>query len=107
MERVQTAPAPGTAAPGAEGQQRRGAARTRGARALTSASRKAPNDREIAVRRGELLSQAGRLDEASSVLNAVLKHRFHPAAAAELGFVKLRQNQSADAMRLLRAALAR
>ena len=75
--------------------------------ALTSASRKAPNDREIAVRRGELLSQAGRLDEASSVLNAVLKHRFHPAAAAELGFVKLRQNQSADAMRLLRAALAR
>ncbi len=75
--------------------------------ALTSASRKAPNDREIAVRRGELLSQAGRLDEASSVLNAVLKHRFHPGAAAELGFVKLRQNQSADAMRLLKAALAR
>jgi len=75
--------------------------------ALTSASRKAPNDREIAVRRGELLSQAGRLDEASGVLNAVLKHRFHPGAAAELGFVKLRQNQSADAMRLLRAALNR
>src|SRR4029079_10198432 len=75
--------------------------------ALTSASRKAPNDREIAVRRGELLSQAGRLDEASTVLNAVLRHRFPPAAAAELGFVKLRQNQSADAMRLLRAALAR
>ena len=71
--------------------------------ALTSASRKAPNDREIAVRRGELLSQAGRLDEASAVLNAVLRHRFHPGAAAELGFVKLRQNQSADAMRLLRA----
>ena len=75
--------------------------------ALTSASRKAPNDREIAVRRGELLSQAGRLDEASGVLNAVLRHRFHPGAAAELGFVKLRQNQSADAMRLLKAALAR
>jgi eukaryotic-like serine/threonine-protein kinase len=75
--------------------------------ALTSASRKAPNDREIAVRRGELLSQAGRLDEASSVLNAVLRHRFHPGAAAELGFVKLRQNQSTDAMRLLRASLAR
>ena len=75
--------------------------------ALTSASRKAPNDREIAVRRGELLSQAGRLDDASGVLNAVLKHRFHPGAAAELGFVKLRQNQSAEAMRLLKAALAR
>ena len=55
--------------------------------ALTSASRKAPNDREIAVRRGELLSQAGRLDEASGVLNTVLKHRFHPGAAAELGYV--------------------
>ena len=75
--------------------------------ALTSASRKAPNDREIAVRRGELLSQAGRLDEASTVLNAVLRHRFHPGAAAELGFVKLRQNQPSDAMRLLRASLAR
>jgi len=75
--------------------------------ALTSASRKAPNDREIAVRRGELLSQAGRLDEASAVLNGVLKHRFHPGAAAELGFVKMRQNQSAEAMRLLRAALNR
>jgi Flp pilus assembly protein TadD len=75
--------------------------------ALTSASRKAPNDREIAVRRGELLSQAGRLDEASAVLNAVLKHRFHPGAAAELGFVKMRLNQPADAMRLLRAALSR
>ena len=75
--------------------------------ALTSASKKAPNDREIAVRRGELLSQAGRLDEASTVLNAVLRHRFHPGAAAELGFVKMRQNQPGDAMRLLRASLAR
>jgi hypothetical protein len=36
------------------------------------------------------------------VLNAVLKHRFHPGAAAELGFVKLRQDQSAEAMRLFR-----
>jgi Flp pilus assembly protein TadD len=75
--------------------------------ALTSASRKAPNDREIAVRRGELLSQAGRLDEASGVLSAVLKHRFRPGAAAELGFVKMRQNQSTEAMRLLRASLSR
>jgi serine/threonine protein kinase/tetratricopeptide (TPR) repeat protein len=75
--------------------------------ALTAASRKAPGDREIAVRRGELLSQAGRLDEASTVLNGVLKKRFHPSAAAELGFVKLRQNQPAEGARLLRAALAR
>jgi serine/threonine protein kinase/Flp pilus assembly protein TadD len=75
--------------------------------ALTSASRKAPNDREIAVRRGELLSQAGRLDEASAVLGSVLRKRFHPGAAAELGFVKLRQNQPAEAVRLLRDALRR
>ena len=75
--------------------------------ALTSASRKAPNDREIAVRRGELLSQAGRLDEASAVLGGVLKKRFHPGAAAELGFVKLRQNQPAEAAKLLRDALRR
>jgi serine/threonine protein kinase/Flp pilus assembly protein TadD len=75
--------------------------------ALTSASRKAPNDREIAVRRGELLSQAGRLDEASAVLGSVLKRRFHAGAAAELGFVKLRQNQPAEAARLLRDALRR
>src|SRR6516165_5338842 len=75
--------------------------------ALTAASRKAPNDREIAVRRGELLSQAGRLDEASAVLGGVLKKRFHPGAAAELGFVKLRQNQPAEAAKLLRDALRR
>ena len=75
--------------------------------ALTSAGRKAPNDREIAVRRGELLSQAGRLEEAASALNAVLRHRFHPGAAAELGFVRMRQNQPGEAMRLLRAALNR
>jgi serine/threonine protein kinase/Flp pilus assembly protein TadD len=75
--------------------------------ALTAASRKAPGDREIAVRRGELLSQAGRLDEASTVLNGVLKRHFHPGAAAELGFVKLRQNQPTEGARLLRSALAR
>jgi eukaryotic-like serine/threonine-protein kinase len=75
--------------------------------ALTSASRKAPNDREIAVRRGELLSQAGRLDEASAILGGVLRKRFHAGAAAELGFVKLRQNQPAEAAKLLRDALRR
>jgi Flp pilus assembly protein TadD len=41
------------------------------------------------------------------VLNAVLKHRFHAGAAAELGFVKMRLNQPAEAMRLLRASLAK
>jgi eukaryotic-like serine/threonine-protein kinase len=75
--------------------------------ALNAAARKAPGDRDIALRRGELLSQMGRLDEAASVLNGVLKKRFQPGAAAELGFVRLRQNQPQEALRLVRAALAK
>jgi eukaryotic-like serine/threonine-protein kinase len=75
--------------------------------ALNGAARKAPADRDVALRRGELLSQLGRLDEAAVVLNSVLKKRFHPGAAAELGFVRLRQNQPQEAQRLLKAALAK
>jgi eukaryotic-like serine/threonine-protein kinase len=75
--------------------------------ALNSAARKAPGDRDVALRRGELLSQLGRLDEAAVVLNGVLKKRFQPRAAAELGFVRLRQNQPQEALRLLRAALSK
>jgi Flp pilus assembly protein TadD len=75
--------------------------------ALNGAARKAPADRDVALRRGELLSQLGRLDEAAVVLNGLLKKRFHPGAAAELGFVRLRQNQPQEATRLLRAALGK
>ena len=75
--------------------------------ALNGAARKAPQDRDVALRRGELLSQMGRLDEAALVLNGILKKRFHPGAAAELGFVRLRQNQPPEAVRLLKAALAK
>jgi eukaryotic-like serine/threonine-protein kinase len=75
--------------------------------ALNGAARKAPTDRDVALRRGELLSQLGRLDEAALVLNTVLKKRFQPGAAAELGFVRLRQNQPQEASRLLKAALAK
>ena len=75
--------------------------------ALNTAARKAPADRDVALRRGELLSQLGRLDEAAVVLNGVLRKRFQPGAAAELGFVRLRQNQPQEAMRLLKAALAK
>ena len=74
---------------------------------LNAATRKAPGDRDIALRRGELLSQMGRLDEAAVALNAVLKKRFHPGAAAELGFVRLRQNQPQEALRLVKAALGK
>jgi eukaryotic-like serine/threonine-protein kinase len=75
--------------------------------ALNAAARKAPGDRDISLRRGELLSQMGRLDEAAGMLNGVLKKRFQPGAAAELGFVRLRQNQPQEALRLVRAALAK
>jgi serine/threonine protein kinase/Flp pilus assembly protein TadD len=75
--------------------------------ALNGAARKAPADRDVALRRGELLSQLGRLDEAAVMLNSVLKKRFQPGAAAELGFVRLRQNQPQEASRLLKAALAK
>lgn len=75
--------------------------------ALNGAARKAPADRDVALRRGELLSQLGRLDEAAVALNSVLKKRFQPGAAAELGFVRLRQNQPQEASRLLKAALAK
>jgi eukaryotic-like serine/threonine-protein kinase len=75
--------------------------------AINSAARKAPGDRDILLRRGELLSQMGRLDESAALLNGVLKRRFHPGAAAELGFVRLRQNQPQEALRLVRAALAK
>ena len=75
--------------------------------ALNGAARKAPADRDVALRRGELLSQMGRLDEAAVVLNGVLKKHFHPGAAAELGFVRLRQHLPQEATRLLRAALAK
>jgi len=75
--------------------------------ALNAAARKAPSDRDVALRRGELLSQLGRLDEAAVVLNGVLRKRFQPDAAAELGFVRLRQHQPQEAARLLKAALAK
>jgi Flp pilus assembly protein TadD len=75
--------------------------------ALNAAARKAPQDRDVALRRGELLSQMGRLDEAAQALNSILKKRFHPGAAAELGFVRLRQNQPQEALRLLKAALGK
>ena len=73
--------------------------------ALTQAAKKNPSSREIAAQRGYLLSQAGRLDEASTALNSFLQKRYDASAAAELAFVRFRQNQSKEALVLLRRAL--
>jgi serine/threonine protein kinase/Flp pilus assembly protein TadD len=71
----------------------------------TRAARKNPQDAHILSRRGYWLSQSGRLDEASEVLNQVLKRRFDPEAAAELGFVLSRKEQTIEALKLLARAV--
>jgi tetratricopeptide (TPR) repeat protein len=72
--------------------------------ALSRATKKQPS-RSLAARRGYLLSQLGRLDEASEALGQLLAKRFDPDAAAELGFVRYRQNQLPEATKLLQRVL--
>ncbi len=91
-------PAPGRPAPDA-GRRRRGCWRPSPGQP-EGAQR--PGDRRAPGRAAE----PGRAARRSlGGARPVLKKRFHPGAAAELGFVKLRQNQPAEAMRLLRDAL--
>jgi serine/threonine protein kinase/tetratricopeptide (TPR) repeat protein len=73
--------------------------------AIGRSLKKRPNSTALLARNGYLLSQAGRLDEASEVLVAVLQKKFDPESAAELGFVRLRQKETADAIVWLRRAL--
>jgi serine/threonine protein kinase/Flp pilus assembly protein TadD len=72
--------------------------------ALAKAAKKQPS-RSLTARRGYLLSQSGRLDEASDTLSQLLAKRFDPDAAAELAFVRFRQNQLPEATALLKRAL--
>jgi Flp pilus assembly protein TadD len=72
--------------------------------AWTRAARKKPSAVEYAERQGYWLSQAGQLDEAAAVLQGALAKRYAPEAAAELGFVRFRQNQREEALSLLRKA---
>ena len=72
--------------------------------ALARAAKKQPS-RQLTARRGYLLSQSGRLDEASDTLGQLLAKRFDPDAAAELAFVRYRQNQLPEATSLLKKAL--
>jgi serine/threonine protein kinase/Flp pilus assembly protein TadD len=71
---------------------------------LAKAAKKQPS-RQLTARRGYLLSQSGRLDEASDTLGQLLAKRFDPDAAAELAFVRYRQNQLPEAISLLKKAL--
>ncbi len=73
--------------------------------AVSRASAKQPGSSELAARRGYLLSQAGKLDEAAEALQAVLAKRNDAASAAELAFVRFRQNQPDEALGLLKRAL--
>ena len=70
----------------------------------TRAIKKRPST-ELQIRQGYLLSQAGRLEEASKVLMAVLAKDFDAAAGAELAFVRFRQKNFDDAAVLLKKAL--
>jgi Flp pilus assembly protein TadD len=79
--------------------------------ALAQAVKKRAHDRAVLRRRALLLSQANRLDEAEAALGALLQKKYDPEVAAELGFVKLRQDHGGEELRdsiaLLRKALRR
>jgi serine/threonine protein kinase/Flp pilus assembly protein TadD len=73
--------------------------------ALSKAYEKRPRDPQIAPRYGMLLSQGGKLDEASEVLGAWTKDHNDAEALAELAFVRYRQERVDDAAALLKRAL--
>ncbi len=73
--------------------------------ALSKAYEKRPRDPQIAPRYGLLLSQGGKLDEASDVLGAWTKDHNDAEALAELAFVRYRQERVDDAAALLKRAL--
>lgn len=73
--------------------------------ALGQALKKSPGSRVVLARKGYLLSQNGRLDEAATVLSELLQGGFEPASAAELAFVRFRQEKTEEAAGLLKKAL--
>ncbi|RKH51237.1 serine/threonine-protein kinase [Corallococcus llansteffanensis] len=73
--------------------------------ALAKAYAQAPGSAQVAPRYGQLLSQGGRLDEASTVLSTWTRQHDDAAAIAELGFVRFRQEKLDDAVSLLKRAL--
>lgn len=75
--------------------------------ALKDAREKGSEELQLLFKLGYLESQAGRLDDAEATLKDGLGRKFDPSAAAELAFVKFRQEQSGEALRLLKSALAK
>ncbi|MCP3141639.1 serine/threonine-protein kinase [Pyxidicoccus xibeiensis] len=73
--------------------------------ALAKAHAQKPRSAEVAPRYGRLLSQSGRLDEASTVLAAWTREHDDAACLAELGFVRFRQQRVDEAASLLRRAI--
>src|SRR6266849_2096598 len=73
--------------------------------AVNRAVRKRPNSPILVARQGYLLSQTGRLGEAAEALAAVLQKKFDADSAAELGYVRLRQKETSEAVGWLRRAV--
>ncbi|HVE82287.1 MAG TPA: tetratricopeptide repeat protein, partial [Myxococcales bacterium] len=73
--------------------------------ALTAAEKKRPGDPELLGRTGVILSRLGVLPEAGAALTTALSRKFDPLWAAELGYVRLRQEQLGEAAMLLRRAI--
>ena len=73
--------------------------------ALAAAEKKRPGDPDLVGRRGVILSRLGVLAEAGTALTTALGRKFDPLWAAELGYVRLRQEQMPEAGTLLRKAL--
>ncbi|SEU26397.1 serine/threonine-protein kinase [Stigmatella erecta] len=73
--------------------------------ALAKAYGQRPREAQVAPRYGQLLSQSGRLDEASEVLGAWVREHNDAGPLAELAFVRYRQERMDDAAALLKRAL--
>jgi tetratricopeptide (TPR) repeat protein len=73
--------------------------------ALAAAEKKRPGDPDLLGRKGLILSRLGVLPDAATALGDALQKRFEPRWAAELGYVRLRQDQLGEAGNLLRRAL--
>lgn len=73
--------------------------------AIEEASRKAPGQGRLVVRRADLLVRLGRLEEAGRITAQALDKGFTPRIAAERAFVTLQLGQRREAVALLKRVL--